>query len=328
MRRLLILLLALPMLAGCIDEETYDNTPEGNLLALWTLLDEHYCFFREKAIDWDSVYNAYRVRVNDRMSEDQLFEVMAGMLSTLRDGHVNLYYSSDVGRNWSWQEDYPANFSDTLHRRYLGTDYKITTGLRYRVLDDNVGYIYCSSFSNTLGSGNLDDIFYALTFCRGLIVDVRNNSGGMLTSAETLAARFTDEERLVGYMRHKTGPGHDDFSDMEEQYIKPSSGVRWHKKVVVLTNRSVYSAANEFVKYMKQMPNALVVGDQTGGGAGMPYSNALPNGWNVRFSACPMYDVNKKTSEFGIVPDYTVNMTDEDFARGEDTIIEFARTLF
>jgi len=318
----------LPMLTCCIDEETYDDTPQGNLLALWTLLDEHYCFFDEKGIDWDSVYNIYKVRVNDKMSEDQLFQVMADMLSTLKDGHVNLYYSGDIARNWSWQENYPTNFSDSLYKRYMGTDYKISAGLRYRVLDDNVGYVYCSSFSNSFGAGNLDDIFYALSFCRGLIIDVRGNSGGMITSAETLAARFTNEETHVGYMRHKTGPGHADFSSLEEQRIKPSSGLRWQKKVVVLTNRSVYSAANEFVKYMKQMPNVVVVGDQTGGGAGMPYSNSLPNGWNVRFSACPMYDVEKQTTEFGIAPDYSVNLTDSDFARGRDTIIEFARGLF
>lgn len=46
----------------------------------------------------------------------------------------------------------------------------------------------------------------------------------MLSSAETLAARFTDEELLVGYMRHKTGKGHDDFSGLEEQRLKPAKG--------------------------------------------------------------------------------------------------------
>jgi C-terminal processing protease CtpA/Prc len=148
----------------------------------------------------------------------------------------------------------------------------------------------------------------------------------MITAAEKCAARFTNEEILVGYMRHKTGTGHNDFSDMEEQRLKPSSGVRWHKKVFVLTNRSVYSAANEFVKYMKCCPNVVVVGDKTGGGAGMPFSSELPNGWSVRFSACPMYDRQRQSTEFGIEPDHKVDLTDEDFLRGEDTIIEFARS--
>ena len=97
--------------------------------------------------------------------------------------------------------------------------------------------------------------------------------------------------------------------------------------MVVLTNRSVYSAANEFVKYMKCCPGVTVVGDRTGGGAGMPFSSEMPNGWSVRFSACPMYDREGRCTEFGIEPDHAVGITDEDFRRGRDTIIEFARTL-
>ena len=94
-----------------------------------------------------------------------------------------------------------------------------------------------------------------------------------------------------------------------------------------MTNRGVYSAANEFVKYMKCCPGVTVVGDKTGGGAGMPMSSELPNGWAVRFSACPMYDKDMRCTEFGIEPDYNVGLTDDDFRRGEDTIIEFARKV-
>ena len=45
------------------------------------------------------------------------------------------------------------------------------------------------------------------------------------------------------------------------------------------------------------------------------------------FSACPMYDREGRCTEFGIEPDHAVGITDEDFRRGRDTIIEFARTL-
>ena len=40
-----------------------------------------------------------------------------------------------------------------------------------------------------------------------------------------------------------------------------------------------------------------------------------------------MYDRQKQSTEFGIAPDYKVDITDEDFARGEDTLIEFAREI-
>ena len=261
------------------------------------------------------------------MTDDWLFEVLGNMLGELRDGHVNMYAPFDNARYWSWKEDYPANFSDSLLRRYLGTDYKIASGLEYRKLDDNIGYVYCPSFANGIGDGNLDEVMLYLAPCNGLILDIRGNGGGQLTTAEKLAGRFTDETILVGYMCHKTGPGHNDFSKPEEQKLKPSSGIRWHKKVVVLTNRGVFSAANEFVKYMKCCPNVVVVGDKTGGGAGMPFSSELPNGWAVRFSACPMYDRDMQCTEFGIEPDYNVQLADGDFCNGKDTLIEYARML-
>lgn len=329
---LAILAFIFPMIiTGCVDEEEYDNTPQGTFEALWKIIDERYCFFdykkQEYGLEWNNVYNKYKVRVSNQMNSEQLFEVMSQMLGELRDGHVNLSTSYDFGRYWKWHEDYPSNFSDTLQRRYLGTDYRIAAGMRYKILDDNIGYVYYGSFSDGIGEGNIDEVLYHFMACRGLIIDIRNNGGGMLTNAEKLAARFVHEPTLVGYMQHKTGTGHNDFSDMEEQWLEPSSNIRWHKHVCVLTNRSVYSAANEFVKYMKQMPNVTIVGDKTGGGAGMPFSDLLPNGWAVRFSACPMYDAQKQNTEFGIEPDHYVSLTDEDFNRGEDTIIELAREL-
>lgn len=326
------MLLFLPLfLSSCVDVEEYDNTASDNMEALWKIMDERYCFFSEKkevlGVDWNDVHSRYAANVNDNMSRAQLFEFLGNMIGELRDGHVNLSASFDIARNWSWKEDYPANYSDTLQRRYLGTDYKIASGMYYRVLDDNIGYIYVGSFSDAIGDGNIDEVLLYLAPCRGLIIDVRNNGGGMLTEAQRLAARFCNENTLVGYMRHKTGSGHDEFSDMEEQHITPSAGIRWQKNACVLTNRSVYSAANEFVKYMKQMPRVTIVGDTTGGGSGMPYSAELPNGWSVRLSACPMYDVDGGSTEQGITPDVPVGITGSDMARGIDTIIENARTL-
>ena len=327
MKKYLVYLVSFVLLTSCVDAEERQNSPTGNFEALWQILDEHYCFFdykqHEYGLDWNEVYHKYKVRVDDNMNEDQLFEVLCNMLSELRDGHVNLTYSMDYGRYWTWQEAYPKNFSDTLERRYLGTDYKIASGLRYRILDDNIGYIRYESFQQPIGEGNLDDVLAYLALCRGLIIDIRNNGGGDLTTAELLAARFVHEKTLVGYMQHKTGTGHSDFSDMEPQYLEPSRNIRWHKGVCVLTNRSVFSAANTFAVMMRALPNVKIVGDHTGGGSGMPMSNSLPNGWSVRYSACPMYDRDRQQTEFGIVPDIQVSIgTSED-----DEIIETARKL-
>lgn len=327
----MLLLLCVFTFAGCVDVEEYDNSASGNMEALWNIMDQRYCFFSEKkamlGVDWDDVHSRYQANVSEDMSNAQLFEFLGRMIGELKDGHVNLAASFDYARNWSWKEDYPLNFSNELHRNLLGKDYRIAVGLEYKILDDNIGYVYCGTFDNEIGEGNLDEIMIYLASCQGLIVDVRNNGGGELKQAGKLAARFCDVKTHVGYMRHKTGPGHDEFSDFEEQYVEPTANIRWHKPVCVLTNRSTYSAANEFVKYMKAMPGVTVVGDNTGGGAGMPYSAELPNGWSVRFSACPMYDINRKSTENGIEPDMKIDIKEEDASKGLDTIVESARDL-
>ena len=331
MKHALLILIALLSLTACVDEEEFSNTPQGNFEALWKIIDEHYCFFDYKqqtyGLDWQSIYNKYKVRARGDINSYQLFEVFTDMLSELRDGHVNLYTSFDNGRYWKWHEDYPTNFSDTLQRRYLGTDYRIASNIQYRILDDNIGYLYVGSFTYNIGEGSLDEIIKYFAFCNALIIDVRSNGGGSLTSAETLAARFCHEKTLIGYIQHKTGQGHNEFSEMEPQYMEPSSRMRWYKPVAILTNRGVFSAANDFVKTMKCFPMVTTIGDQTGGGSGLPFTSTLPNGWTVRFSACPSFDKNRQQTEFGIAPDYQVSLTDDDFHQGIDTLIEFARNL-
>ena len=295
LRHLFLLLsaaaLLLPM-ASCVDEEEFDNNQRGNFEALWKLLDEHYCFFSYKkqvyGLDWNEVHARYSAKVTDSLTTLNFFDLMAQMTAELRDGHVNLYSDFDTGRYWSWHENYPSNVSDTLLRRYLGTDYRMAGGMKYRTLADSVGYIRLESFTTSPTNATINDVLLLLSGCKGLIIDLRDNGGGLMTAAQNLAEHFADSTRIVGYMRHKTGKGHNDFSPMEPQTIRPSGGVRWLRPTILLTNRSVYSAANEFVKYMKCFPQVIVVGDSTGGGAGMPFSGELPNGWAVRFSACPI----------------------------------------
>lgn len=331
MRKFILLCctICLTCLTSCIRGEEFDNNAEGNFQALWSIINDHYCFFDYKAktigLDWNQVYKKYHDRLSPNMNTYQLFEVLGEMLSELQDGHVNLFATHDVARNWSWHEDYPANFNDSVHQLYLGTDYRIASSLRYKILDDNIGYIYCGSFSSALGDGNISQAMLYLAECKGLIVDVRQNGGGDLSNADKLASHFTNKKLLVGYMSHKTGPGHQDFSDLQEIWLTPSDGVRWQKNTVVLTNRSCYSATNDFVKSMMQCPNVTIIGDQTGGGSGMPFSSELPNGWSIRFSACPIYDVNKNHTEFGIQPHIKVDMKTEDLLKNQDTLIEYAR---
>ena len=330
---ILICILSAPVLTSCITEDVPANTPRGNFESLWSTLDARYCFFPYKAqqygLDWDEVRERYSQRIQDDLTEKQLFEVLGDMTRELRDGHVNLYASHDVARYGEWFDRYAANCYDTLITAYLGRteDYMKTAGLSYRILSDNVGYIRCPSFENAIGDGNLHAVMQALALCDALIVDVRSNGGGQLSSAQKLASAFVNETTTGGYICHKTGSAHDAFSAPEVITIEPFEGLRWQKPVAVLTNRRTYSAANSFVMYMKGLDNVTIVGDVTGGGSGLPLVSELPNGWTVRFSACPMFDRAMNHTEFGVNPDVRVDISAEDFSRSVDTIIETARTL-
>ncbi len=327
----IVLLAAIMLLVvSCVPENEFENTPKGNLNALWTIIDERYCFLDYKnekyGLDWDKVRKKYSSRLTSDVNNIGLFEILTDMLSELRDGHVNLYYTADVGRYWSWKDDYPANFDMKLVEKYLGTDYKISSGIYYKILDDNIGYLYVGDFSNTIGESSLDAIISMLSVCNGLIIDVRDNGGGSVENARTLASRFTNKDLFVGYIMHKTGPGHSEFSEPEKRYIETNKyHLRWQKPVVVLANRGSYSATNSFVSDMKCLPLVTVMGDVTGGGSGMPMSSALPNGWSVRFSASPMLDADGNHIEFGVEPDIAVSLDKEAACNGIDSIIEAAR---
>ncbi|MBQ2808832.1 MAG: S41 family peptidase [Bacteroidaceae bacterium] len=324
--------LLLPLsLIGCIEEDGFKNTPAGNFEALWNLMDEHYCFFPQAAeefgLDWNAVYHKYKPLVNECNDDAELFDVLGDMIAELRDGHVNL--SSEYGTKfyWNWQLDYPLNFSDSIQRNYLGRDFRVTGGIRYTELPDSIGYVYVGTFSNQFGTGNLSQMLLNLKNTKGLVLDIRNNGGGILTAAERLASSFAKERIHCGYIQHKTGKGHYDFSSPEKLYLEAGRGTVWLRPVVLLTNRGVYSAANHFVMLMRELPNVVVLGDKTGGGSGMPLNSTLPNGWAVRFSACPILDAQGRHTEFGIEPDVKVNMSSEDWNNGRDTMIEKAKEL-
>ncbi len=316
-------LLLILLVTGCEDEYN-PRSRKDNFEVLWTTINERYCFFSYKDIDWYEVKKKYEPLVDTCRTSEQLFYVFADMLAELKDGHVNLYSSFDVARYWKWFEDYPRNFYANIQERYLGTDYKIAGGLKYKMLPDSVGYIYYGSFSSPVSNSNITAAFEQFKDCRGIILDIRDNGGGNLSIADLFAGRFADQHRTIGYIKHKKGPGYNDFSTPKAITLSPSQASRWDKKVVLLTNRHCFSAANYFVMIMRQFPNVTVMGDKTGGGSGLPLSSELPIGWSLRFSASPILNEAYEDTEFGIDPDVFVSFTDDDYQNMTDPFIEKA----
>ena len=324
-----ILLFFCILFSACEKGTDYNPSPRENFEALWKIMDENYCFFEFKKVDWDEVHDRYSAQIKDTMNQFTLFDKLGEMLAELQDGHTNLVSSFNMSRYWGWYEDYPKNFNlDLINDNYLGKDYKIAGGLKYQLLaNGQIGYVYYSSFSSPVGENNLDYMFLYFKDCKGLIIDVRDNGGGSMAYADRIASRFLQERILTGYSQYKKGNGHNDFTEPNPMYLSPSDRIRWLRPVAVLTNRHSYSATNDFVNVMRLLPNVTTMGDQTGGGSGLPFSSELPIGWSVRFSACPILDVDKQHTEFGIPPKKPVALTEEDIRKGKDTIIEAAITL-
>ncbi len=312
---------------GCHSIEEWDNDIYGNFDALWTIMDEHYCFFEEKGVDWDEIGKRYRAQLSPEMSASEFFDVCADMLAELKDGHTNLISSFNISYYRNWWSDYPQNFDWRLiQEHYLDFDYYSGNGMSYKILaDSTVGYVHYSSFSYGISDDFVNTMMWSMKDCKGMILDLRDNGGGNLSSTEDLTSHFIDEKTLAGYISHKTGAGHNDFSEPYPYYYEPVIGVRWLKPVIVLVNRSTYSAANNFVGVMKNLKHVAIAGTTTGGGSGAPFSSELPCGWAVRFSASPIYDANMNLTENGIEPTkgFEIEMNPDEATNGRDSMLDF-----
>ena len=329
MRRLLLIFsaaLLLPVLA-CHRVDEWGDSAQDNFNALWTIFDTHYCFFEEKGVDWDSVYIEYYPKIRECETWIDFFDLCSDMLGELRDGHVNLVSQFNTSYYKKWWTDYPQNFDSRLvEQYYLDFDASTRNGITYKVLDDSIAYLRYSSFAYAPGDATLDYALYLMQSCPGLIIDIRDNGGGSLSNVETIVSRFIDRQILAGYITHKTGLGHRDFSEPFPYYFDPAPAprVHWTKPVVVLTNRSTFSAANNFVSIMRLLPQVTIIGDRTGGGSGIPFNSEIPCGWAVRFSASPIYDAQMHLTEDGLEPDIHVDLNPEAAMQGRDTMLDTA----
>lgn len=300
----------------------------NNFNVLSNVIKEKYSYLSLKNINWDSIVSANKSRIKNGMNPIDEFQVYSDMLYQLKDGHVNLYSGFDRSRNWEWYLDSPPNFNwNVIERNYLGENYFISGGLKHTILEeDKYGYVYYGSFSSGMSYIEFVKSYFKASDVKGIIIDVRNNGGGYLSYATDFANAFTDQER-VGYLEYiKSGINKDDFFTPIEHLIKPE-GEKWDKPIVIITNRKCFSSTSFFVTMMKELPNVTVLGDDTGGGAGLPVDYTLPNGWYLRFSTTRATDKDKVDFELGVKADEYLDLDETILLNGKDNIIERAKEI-
>lgn len=338
---LLLLFISITACEKAFIQPSPSADPEQVFETFWQLVEENYCLFDEKQVDWQALYELNRPKISNQNTVDsQLEKILEEMIAELKDGHVNLH--TPTGLFWyDYTEGFPINLDKkVLYESYLKNEpsFEDIKGLRKAVID-SILYIQILSFGSlnnrngvNINPDIIDDEFDAILTqhadTKGLIIDVRSNGGGHTGNPDAILARLINEPVLAYHLRPKNGPNRTDFGNIEGFFVNPRAP-QYTKKVVVLTNRTSYSATNYFTSVMKNIPeNVTVIGGKTGGGGGLPAFKDLPNGWILRLSTTQFLDLNKQSIETGIEPDIYVELTEADLEKGKDTILEYALDLF
>ncbi|MGW8266835.1 MAG: S41 family peptidase, partial [Longimicrobiales bacterium] len=278
----------------------------ANFEFLWEEMDRHYSFFDLKGIDWKEIGDHYRPGIRADMSPEDLFNVLSLMLAELRDGHVGLQAPFATYRYSGWYQPYRHNFDfGVVWARYLDSPRATPSRMIfYGWVTPEIGYLHLPTFNDTGWTGEIDEVLETFAGARGVVVDVRDNSGGKDANAEKIAGRFTSERRLYRRIQYRNGPEHGDFSPLEDDYLEPRGRTRFLGPVALLTNRRTFSAGESFVLAMSTLPGVTTVGDTTGGGSGNPLHREMPNGWSFSVSRWIEWSLNGTTHEgVGFPPD-------------------------
>jgi hypothetical protein len=332
MKYILILTAIIIIITSCKKEffAEPENSNEVVFEQFWKGFDKYYPEFQSKKINWDSVYAIYRPQVNSNTTSKQLYDVMRNMLNVLQDRHSAIYIAGyDSSYRYNRVDSLNWIGFDNLKNKYLETT-KGNEAVKYaKVRNENVGYIYIGGFEfDDNNYSIIDDIVSEFGNFSGIIIDVRQNEGGALRNAETIASRFADQKRLYKYNRLRTNTLNNDLTDYLPYYIAPKGNKQFTKKTILITNSSSFSAAEELTLMFKSFPYVLHIGDETQGGSGTtPIGIELANGWAYRVSSIQLLTTNKQPITNGIEPNIKIGISQQDINLNNDRILEKAIEL-
>ncbi|MDD3716787.1 MAG: S41 family peptidase [Candidatus Marinimicrobia bacterium] len=327
--RVSFLLLALAFLNSCeylFFKPLLPSTAQSTFDYLWNRVNEQYAFFDVKNVDWDEVYTRYAPGIHEDLPDDSLFFHLGSMLNELRDGHVNLFSEFNISR-FDITLLGPQNLDYRLVKEhYLGNDFYITGPFQHNfIAGGRAAYVRYASFSSNFSNENLRFIFERYKDCEGLLLDLRQNGGGIINNVYQLLSYFIADETHIYNSCIKSGPGHDAFGDPEAVIIPPHDTLpAYTAPVAVLIDRGSYSATSLFSLATLALDNMFLVGDTSGGGLGMPNGGQLPNGWTYRFSITRTLSLDGLNFENGVVPDIHAVLDPADQLLGLDSVIEAA----
>lgn len=186
-------------------------------------------------------------------------------------------------------------------------------------VEDEIGYIQISSFISSTVPNEFLEALENTSKSKGLIIDLRGNTGGLLSNAVFIANLFIDKGRLVSIVG-RNGYRYD--------VMAQDTNVGIQKPVVILVDETSASATEIFAGAMKDYHKAKLVGTKTYGKGMVQKIIPMPNetGLNLtiaRYLTPNGADINKR----GISPDYKVHFTKNDMETKTDSQLERAKEM-
>jgi len=209
-----------------------------------------------------------------------------------------------VGLRRASEASEKRDFSVTLTREMI----KTRSVSNVRVLSGGIGYVLITQFTERTGEEFIDALNQLSDKnATSLIIDLRNNPGGVLESAVDVAEPFFKKGELIVYTQGRAPDDRDEYR--AESDDKPIT-----VPVVILVNENSASAAEIVAGAMKDTGRAVIVGERSFGKGSVQSIFDLDNGEGIRLTTARYYTPGGETiHERGVSPQVEVVLTpDED----------------
>ena len=152
---------------------------------------------------------------------------------------------------------------------------------------------------------------------KGIILDLRNNPGGLLRTTADIADEFLDGDKTILTERERDGS--------EAKFASHAGGAATTIPVVIIMNRFSASGSEVLAAALHDNNRATIVGEKSFGKGTVNISNELKDGGQLYISIAKWLTPNGTQIEgVGIRPDIAVTLSDDDIDARRDVQLQKA----
>jgi carboxyl-terminal processing protease len=184
--------------------------------------------------------------------------------------------------------------------------------------NDDIAYVRLYTFNENAGTLVRQAVDDAVKRdAKGLILDLRGNTGGLLREAVKVSSVFLEGDEVVLYERFRDGK--------EEIYRTSDDAVAAELPLVVLVNEGSASASEIVAGALQDTERATLIGTTTYGKGSVQLPETLSDESIMRVTIAKWFTPKNRTIDgTGLMPEVVVEMSDEQRAAGDDPQLERA----